>query len=104
MAEREGLKFLGALPIDTELVDLLDGEAIAEKENDEVKQELNGSSSAGRGVGVEEAEAKKEEHAFKLMERYQRTPTYGLFRGMSDTILARLQELATPPPISTDTV
>lgn len=99
MAEREGLKFLGALPIDTELVELLDGEAMAEKQKDEEEQKTSSGVDARLRAGEEEI--KKEEHAFKLMETYQRTPTYGLFRGMSDTILARLQELATPPVVST---
>jgi len=77
--KREGLTFLGALPLDTELVELLDGEAMAEKEG--VKE----------SYPSEEAE---KEHAFVLMKRYQKTPTYKLFSGMSEKVLARLQELS----------
>jgi len=84
MARREGLTFLGALPLDTELVELLDGEAMAEKEAE---------AAAGGKESYPSEEAKKE-HAFALMERYQKMPTYKLFSGMSEKVLARLQELS----------
>lgn len=90
MAEREGIPFLGALPIDTELVELLDGEAIAEKEKE--KDVVTGA--AGSGVEADSLVQALEEHTFALMERYQKTPTYKLFSGMSDKILARLEELS----------
>lgn len=76
MASREGLTFLGALPVDTELVELLDNEAI----------------SAEKGVDDVGAEA----HSFALLERYQRTPTSKLFHEISGKVLARLSELAPP--------
>jgi NUBPL iron-transfer P-loop NTPase len=79
-----GLTFLGALPLDTELVELLDGEAMMEKEAE---------AAAGEKESYPSEEAKKE-HAFALMERYQKTPTYKTFSGVSEKVLARLQELS----------
>jgi len=90
MAQREGLTFLGALPLDTELVELLDGEAVAGKEAE---------AAAGGKESYLSEEAKKE-HAFALMGRYQKTPTYKLFCGMSEKVLARLQELSSAMPNS----
>lgn len=81
MASREGINFLGALPVDNELVQLLDNEAVA---------------SAAAENEVDEGEASKigsEEHAFALLERYQKTPTSKLFKQMSEKVLARLVEL-----------
>ena len=79
------MTFLGALPLDTELVELLDGEAmVAEKEAE---------AAAGEKESYPSEEANKE-HAFALMERYQKTPTYKTFSGVSEKVLARLQELS----------
>jgi DNA-binding protein YbaB len=83
MARREGVVFLGALPIDTELVELLDGEAMAEE-----------AVTAARDNAVDQSEEANKEHAFALMGRYQKTPTYELFRGMSGKVLSQLQELS----------
>lgn len=83
MASREGIPFLGALPVDTELVELLDNEAIAASETQQA--ENGGQESA--------PESTSESHSFALMERYQRTPTSKLFQAMSDKILSRLNEL-----------
>lgn len=89
MAQREGVAFLGVLPVDTELVELLDGEAIAEKE-------AAGENGEARVIWSEDM---KKEHAFDLMERYQKTPTYKLFRGMSEKILSRLEESSSTIPV-----
>ncbi|KAG6380841.1 P-loop containing nucleoside triphosphate hydrolase protein [Boletus reticuloceps] len=67
MARREGLTFLGALPVDTELVTLLDA---AEP------------SSAG---GPDEAIDIK---AFDILKRYQETSSAKLFRSVADRVVA----------------
>ncbi|KAI9570222.1 P-loop containing nucleoside triphosphate hydrolase protein [Boletus coccyginus] len=67
MARREGLTFLGALPVDTELVTLLDA---AE------------SSCAG---GPDETIDLK---AFEILNRYQETSSAKLFRSISDRVVA----------------
>jgi hypothetical protein len=80
MARREGVPFLGALPVDTELVSLLDGAEIAPRE----------------GSQLPEAEAR----GFGLAKRYQETPSGKLFKNLLDTLLDTL--LATQPRISTN--
>ena len=67
MARREGLTFLGALPVDTELVTLLDA---AE------------SSCAG---GPDEAIDLK---AFGILKRYQETSSAKLFGSIADRVVA----------------
>jgi hypothetical protein len=72
MADREGLRFLGALPIDTELVTLLDGVGNLDENGDAIEGEDEGKVTRG---------------GFSLSERYQRTPTSKLFKVISDQIL-----------------
>ena len=72
MARREGLTFLGSLPVDTELVTLLDA---AEVERPGESTELPEGGSR---------------RSFDLLERYQKTPTAPLFKGIVDKILERL--------------
>jgi Mrp family chromosome partitioning ATPase len=62
MARKEGLQFLGSLPVDTELVSLLDGER-------------------------QEEEAKTE---FGLLTSYQKTPSARLFGGILAGVLGGL--------------
>lgn len=68
MARREGLKFLGSLPVDTELVDVLD--------------------SGGRAVGEEEEEGARP--SFWLLEKYKKTTTASIFEGMSVQVMSGL--------------
>ena len=77
MARREGVPFLGALPVDTELVSLLDAAEIAPKELPEA-----------------------EPHGFRLARRYQETPSGKLFRKVLDTLLDTL--LATERRVSSN--
>jgi hypothetical protein len=65
MARREGVPFLGALPVDTELVSLLDAAEIAPLREDEP-----------RGFG--------------LAKRYQETPSGKLFKKVLDKLLDTL--------------
>ena len=72
MARREKLTFLGSLPVDTELVTLLDA---AEVERPGESAELPEGGSR---------------RSFGLLERYQKTPTAPLFKAIVDKILERL--------------
>jgi len=77
MAQREQLKFLGALPVDTELVTLLDNEVL--------------SANAEGNDGVrEDVVAPSLDTQFALLERYKRTPSFQLFQAMADKILVEL--------------
>jgi NUBPL iron-transfer P-loop NTPase len=76
MARGEGVPFLGALPVDTELVSLLDAAEIAPKEGSQLPEK--------RGFG--------------LARRYQETPSGKLFKRVLDTLLDTL--LATERRIS----
>ena len=67
MARREGVPFLGALPVDTELVSLLDA---AEKEDSPLRE--------------------GEPRGFGLAKRYQETSSGKLFKKVLDTLLDTL--------------
>ncbi|KAL0951493.1 hypothetical protein HGRIS_008178 [Hohenbuehelia grisea] len=66
MAEREGLPFLGSLPVDTELVTLLDAAS-------------GGGEDSTGGSG-----------AFELLVRYEKTPSAKLFREIVSTLTRNL--------------
>jgi hypothetical protein len=68
MARKEGVPFLGALPVDTELVTLLDA--------------AEGTSKEGSGF--------PEVGGFALAKRYQNLPSAQLFKPMLDKLLERL--------------
>ncbi|KAH9954411.1 cytosolic Fe-S cluster assembling factor CFD1 [Russula dissimulans] len=70
MARKEGVPFLGALPVDTELVSLLDA----------------GEATSKEGSGVPNAESVR----FELVMRYQATPSASLFGKVLDSILNTL--------------
>lgn len=72
MAEREGLKLLGSLPVDTELVTLLDA---AEGGEQPTADSANDTISAG---------------SFPLLQRYFNTSSWPLFKGIADQALAGL--------------
>jgi len=78
MARREGVPFLGALPVDTELVSLLDAAEVAPREDSPLRE--------------------AESRGFRLAERYQETPSGKLFEKVLDTLLGTL--LATERRIS----
>lgn len=75
MARREGLQFLGSLPVDTELVSLLDA---AEPDD----QESNAMLAEGGS-----------RHSFRLLERYEKTSTAPLFRAIVEKAVAALPAL-----------
>ena len=72
MARREKLTFLGSLPVDTELVTLLDA---AEVERPGESAELPEGGSR---------------RSFGLLERYQKTPTAPLFKNIVEKVLEQL--------------
>jgi len=74
MARREGLPFLGSMPVDTELVTLLDA-AEAEKPGDTADEE------------------KLKEQSFELLQRYQRTSSAKLFLNIVDKIVQTLPKV-----------
>lgn len=70
MARREGLKFLGSLPVDTELVTLLDAAEVPESQAQEEARE--GAS-------------------FKILSKYKSTSTAPLFAKIVEEALQSLQ-------------
>ena len=67
MARKEGVRFLGAMPVDTELVTLLDAAEVTSGEGSEIPH------TASRG--------------FRLVKRYQETRSAMLFKNVIDTLL-----------------
>jgi hypothetical protein len=70
MSRKEGVPFLGVLPVDPELVSLLDAAETTPKE---------GSESPEEGS-----------HGFGLVRRYQKTPSAQLFKDVLDKLLDSL--------------
>jgi hypothetical protein len=69
MARKEGVPFLGAMPVDTEVVTLLDA----------------GATTRGEGSGSEIPDGE-----FGLVKRYQETSSARLFGNVVDTLLGAL--------------
>jgi hypothetical protein len=109
MAEREKVHFLGSLPIDTQLVELLDSaqpttmsqspqngapsptqppEPPLQPTDLSAVTQLNTLSGVqnGASTGVESSSGSM----FEVLERYQQTPTWGLFKPMAEYIIAQL--------------
>jgi len=76
MARREGIKFLGSLPVDTELVTLLDA--------------AEPTSSTATMAG--DSEADTDSSTFQLWQRYQQTSTSPLFKKMAEEVVRTLQQ------------
>lgn len=81
MARREGLPFLGSLPVDTELVTLLDAAAPVAEE-----QESEGAGTERDGL------SQPSERAFALLERYEKTSSAKLFKNIVQAVLEKLPE------------
>ncbi|KAH9977344.1 cytosolic Fe-S cluster assembling factor CFD1 [Lactifluus volemus] len=69
MARKEGIRFLGALPVDTELVALLDAAEVDPEEGPEIPHTAPG---------------------FGLVKRYQKTRSAMIFKNVIDMVLATL--------------
>ncbi|KAH8119884.1 P-loop containing nucleoside triphosphate hydrolase protein [Phellopilus nigrolimitatus] len=76
MAQTEGLSFLGSLPVDTELVTLLDAAEGAERRFDEDQVD------ADRDTNI----------AFPLLKRYLKTSSWPLFKEIVAKALVNLEE------------
>lgn len=74
MAEKEGLTFLGSLPVDTELVTLLDAAEGAERNLEETQDGPNGDAP------------------FALLSRYLKTSSWPLFKEIVAKALANITE------------
>lgn len=74
MARREGLNFLGSLPVDTELVTLLDAAG------------MGAADITADDQRVEE----RQERTFGLLERYRTTPSAKLFKNIVDHAIRTL--------------
>jgi hypothetical protein len=86
LAEREGLDFLGSMPIDTELVTVLDA---AESEHQQTGTE-------------DEAHRAAEEQAFEVLRKYQATSSAKLFQTITAKVIDSLANglpAVTPGPI-----
>lgn len=80
MAAREGVPLLGALPVDTALVELLDAAAPAEAEAE---------APAPDAAGEDGATAR----SFELLRRYRETASAALFGPIVDAILENLPKV-----------
>ena len=73
MAKREKIHFLGRLPVDTELVDLLDNpNAVSEPSSEDQTTDTNPA-------------------AFSLLDKYKRTPSSKLFADIASQIVGALE-------------
>jgi len=77
MAMRENLRFLGALPVDTELVTLLDNEEMP-------------TMTEGQAVVLDGVSTSPETGQFPLLNRYKQTPSFTLFQTMVEKVLPAL--------------
>ena len=102
MARRESLRFLGALPVDTELVELLDAsveaEALAEHGAD---QQIVAARETANGKLENEVLAnghsEKSEMMFPLLKGYHKTSTFKLFEPIANKVISALAEAKAPP-------
>jgi len=83
MARREGLRFLGSLPVDTELVDLLDG-----------PENASASASAAPVPADGSGNTRSTNPEFPLLKRYKTTPTFSLFQSIAHKVLDVTEESA----------
>ena len=75
LAQRESLTFLGRLPVDPTLVTLLDA---AEKPDTSATVATNGDAPDAEAAAT-----------FPLLEQYQATETWSLFKGIVEKILSQ---------------
>lgn len=93
MARAEGLRFLGAMPVDARLVEVLDAAEPGEEERREGEEREKGAGELENGAMQE---------SFKVMERYRATTSSRLFENIAGKIVQALSEAegsgATLPP------
>ena len=91
MAQREEIPFLGSLPVDTQLVDLLDNGGEVEAEGK--VEEANGVTELMEGSAVEKT-------GFTVLDGYRQTPTYKLFKLTTEKVVENLGNLTAVTPAS----
>jgi hypothetical protein len=79
MAKREGLTFLGSLPVDTQLVDLLDDPRNASISIEDRSSRDEGKDNSGHTD-------------FELLNQYTKTPTYTLFEKIVENMLEQVDK------------
>ena len=102
MAKREGLRFLGALPVDTELVELLDAsiEAGALAEHGADQQTVTARETANGKLENEaftHGHSEKSDVTFPLLKGYHKTSTFKLFEPIANKVISALAEEKLPP-------
>ena len=75
MARNEGLTFLGSLPVDTELVTLLDAAEKSEPDDRQVTEEVDGQTN------------------FKVLDRYLKTSSWKLFEDIVAKAIANIDRV-----------
>jgi Mrp family chromosome partitioning ATPase len=95
MARREGLAMLGALPIEGELVTLLDAAAGSTSEQPpSPTAEISGNTARPPSPGIDSNTngSSDRNSAFPLLSRYERTSSSKVFKGIVKTIIATLND------------
>jgi hypothetical protein len=87
MARREGLAFLGRVPVEAELVSLLDSTARAVQDGQ--VGVVGGSNSNGASNGATNNGADRKE--FDLLERYGKTLSSAVFEGIGRNVVKLLR-------------
>jgi NUBPL iron-transfer P-loop NTPase len=102
MAKREGLRFLGALPVDMELVELLDAsveaEALAEHGADQ--QTVAARETANGKIEdrpITNNHPRENDMKFPLLKGYHKTSTFKLFEPIAGKVVSVLTEESVPP-------
>lgn len=80
MAEKENLPFLGSLPVDTELVTLLDA-----------------AETSDRTLEATEDGAMNEEEPFPLLRKYKKTSSWPLFKAVVERAVSNIALTDTSP-------
>ncbi|KAJ7109993.1 cytosolic Fe-S cluster assembling factor CFD1 [Mycena epipterygia] len=83
MARREGLQFLGSLPVDTELVSLLDA------------SDANEGPTSSADNSADACSAAEKTTSFQLLDRYSKTSSAKLFKDIVERVVASLPRVDT---------
>jgi hypothetical protein len=95
MAEREGVAFLGRVPIDTQLVKLLDAVSKGEIPGADVAEALAGASIAAEKDDKDDKNDKNDKNendAFPLLEQYSATTSSKVWADIADDVVKRIDD------------
>ncbi len=95
MAKEEGVGFLGRVPIDTKLVELLDAVAkgaIKTEGLEEVQIDAEKAVEKGAEDGQAAKEMDAKVQAFPLLDRYMETASSKIWRDITTDIVAQIQK------------